>query len=66
SANSFDASDSESSSCSKTFKPYDNYMPVIERKLGEKAEMIIEEKVPEVTNVEKELEPEMTKDAEAT
>nr|GEW13931.1 hypothetical protein [Tanacetum cinerariifolium] len=33
SANSLDASDSESSSFSKTFNPYDNYMPVIERKL---------------------------------
>nr|GEV22137.1 hypothetical protein [Tanacetum cinerariifolium] len=34
SANSLDASDSELSSFSKTFKPYDNYMPVIERKLN--------------------------------
>nr|GEU77032.1 retrovirus-related Pol polyprotein from transposon TNT 1-94 [Tanacetum cinerariifolium] len=65
-ANSLDASDSESSSFSKTFKPYDNYMPVIERNLGEKAEMTIEEKVPEVANIEKEPEPEMTKDDEAT
>ncbi|GKC25443.1 hypothetical protein Tco_1027593 [Tanacetum coccineum] len=28
-----DASDSKSSSCSETFKPYDNYMPITERKL---------------------------------
>ncbi|GJX96972.1 retrovirus-related pol polyprotein from transposon TNT 1-94 [Tanacetum coccineum] len=28
-----DASDSESSSCSKTFKPFDNYVPVTERVL---------------------------------
>ncbi|GJR78264.1 hypothetical protein Tco_0149049 [Tanacetum coccineum] len=32
-----DASDSESSSCSKTFKPYDNYMPITKRQLHEEA-----------------------------
>ncbi|GKD29790.1 hypothetical protein Tco_1240568, partial [Tanacetum coccineum] len=31
---SLDASDSESSSCSKTFKPYDNYVPITERVLA--------------------------------
>ncbi|GKA02304.1 hypothetical protein Tco_0674969 [Tanacetum coccineum] len=30
-----DASDSESSSCSETFKPYDNYMPITKRQLYE-------------------------------
>ncbi|GJW63819.1 hypothetical protein Tco_0115703 [Tanacetum coccineum] len=35
--NFLDASNSESSSCSKTFKPFDNYMPVIERMLEDHA-----------------------------
>ncbi|GJZ22563.1 hypothetical protein Tco_0559602, partial [Tanacetum coccineum] len=37
SKNSSDASDSKSSLCSETFKPYDNYMPITERQLHEEA-----------------------------
>ncbi|GJS68396.1 retrovirus-related pol polyprotein from transposon TNT 1-94 [Tanacetum coccineum] len=36
-----DASDSESYSCSDTFNPYDNYMPITERKLEKHEEAVV-------------------------
>nr|GEV90319.1 hypothetical protein [Tanacetum cinerariifolium] len=50
---SLDASYSESSSCFKTFKPYDNYVPIIERVLAKNLKGFLEDTIKEDPSLNK-------------